>query len=169
MIVLIGSRVLRCGLSILVSLLNPLSKMLILTIEEGDELVRAVLTAGARGFVLKSDASRDLFRAVEALQCNETFVTSQIAERMRTDLWPGRPAGDHTASLPVLSGREREIIQLMAEGKSSKEMASHLNLSVKTVETHRSNIMRKLSLHSVSEVVLFAVKTKIVQVSILPR
>jgi DNA-binding NarL/FixJ family response regulator len=70
--------------------------------------------------------------------------------------------------LPTLTSREREIVQLLAEGKSSKEVASHLNLSLKTVETHRSNIMRKLNLHSVSELVLYAVRNNMVQVAIPP-
>jgi len=145
---------------------TPVSKILILTIEEGDELVRAVLHAGARGFVLKSDASRDLVTAVEALQSNKTFFTSRIAEKaVGGYLGQSQPA-QGTPSSPVLSSREREVVQLLAEGKTSKEIGSHLEVSVKTVETHRSNIMRKLNLHSVSELALYAVKNNIVQVPI---
>ena len=76
--------------------------------------------------------------------------------------------GRGRVALPALSAREREVVQLLAEGKSSKEIASHLELSVKTVETHRSNIMRKLNLHSLGNLVLYAVKNKIVQVAIFP-
>ena len=149
---------------------NPLSKILILTIEDGDELVRAVLDAGARGFVLKSDASRDLVTAVEALQCNKTFFTSRIAGMVLDGyLGQGAPAAEGKQALPTLSGREREVVQLLAEGKTSKEIASYLHLSVKTVETHRTNIMRKVNLHSVGELVLYAVKNKIVQVAIFPN
>jgi DNA-binding NarL/FixJ family response regulator len=148
---------------------NPQSKILILTIEDGDELLRAVIEAGARGIVFKSDASRDLLKAVEVLQCDGTFFTSRIAEMMRTrDARQGQSAAEERLSLPVRSGRQREIIQLMAEGKSSKQIASHLNLSVKTVDTHRTNLMRKLNLHSVSELVMFAVKNKMVQVVVFP-
>lgn len=145
---------------------NPLSKVLILTIEEGVELVRAVLNAGARGFVLKSDASRDLVTAVEALECNKTFFTSRIAERVVSGYLGQSQPAQGAVSSPVLSSREREVVQLLAEGKTSKEIGSYLELSVKTVETHRANIMRKLNLHSVSELVLYAVKNNIVQVSI---
>ena len=145
---------------------NAQSKVLILTITDADEMVRAVLAAGARGFVLKSDAARDLVTAVEALQSNKTFFTSRVAEMVLGGfLGRNRPAADGEVTLPSLTPREREIVQLLAEGKSSKEVASHLNLSVKTAETHRSNIMRKLNLHSVSGLVLYAVRNNMVQVA----
>lgn len=148
---------------------NPQTKVLILTITDADELVRAVLDAGARGFVLKSDATRDLISAVEALQSNKTFFTSRVAEMVLGGyLGRGVSAGDRSVSFPALTPREREVVQLLAEGKSSKEVATHLDLSVKTAETHRSNIMRKLNLHSVSELVLYAVKNNMVQVAIPP-
>jgi len=145
---------------------NAQSKVLILTITDADEMVRAVLAAGARGFVLKSDAARDLVTAVEALQSNKTFFTSRVAEMVLGGfLGRNRPTADGEVTLPSLTPREREIVQLLAEGKSSKEVASHLNLSVKTAETHRSNIMRKLNLHSVSGLVLYAVRNNMVQVA----
>ena len=148
---------------------NPQSKVLILTITDADEMVRAVLDAGARGFVLKSDAARDLVAAVEALQSNKTFFTSRVANMVLGGyLGRNRPAAADELSLPNLTAREREIVQLLAEGNSSKEVACHLNLSVKTAETHRSNIMRKLNLHSVSELVLYAVRNNMVQVTISP-
>ena len=148
---------------------NPQAKVLILTITDVDEVVRAVLDAGARGFVLKSDAARDLVAAVEALQSNKTFFTSRVADMVLGGyLGRNRPTPDSDAVLPTLTPREREIVQLLAEGKSSKEVASHLNLSVKTAETHRSNIMRKLNLHSVSGLVLYAVRNNMVQVALPP-
>ncbi len=148
---------------------NPQAKVLILTITDVDEVVRAVLDAGARGFVLKSDAARDLVAAVEALQSNKTFFTSRVADMVLGGyLGRTRPTPDSDAVLPTLTPREREIVQLLAEGKSSKEVASHLNLSVKTAETHRSNIMRKLNLHSVSGLVLYAVRNNMVQVALPP-
>jgi len=125
--------------------------------------------AGARGFVLKSDATRDLVAAVEALQSNKTFFTSRVAEMvLGGHLGHSGPAVNKGATLPSLTAREREIVQLVAEGKSAKEVASHLEISVKTAETHRSNIMRKLNLHSVAEVVLYAVKNHMVQVASPP-
>lgn len=146
---------------------NPQVKVLILTITDADEVVRAVLDAGARGFVLKSDAARDLVAAVEALQSDKTFFTSRVAELVLGGyLARNQAVADRDLTLPALTTREREVVQLLAEGKSTKEVASHLNLSVKTAETHRSNIMRKLNLHSVSELVLYAVKNNMVQVAI---
>jgi len=148
---------------------NPQSKVLILTISDADEMVRAVLDAGARGFVLKSDAARDLVAAVEALQSNKTFFTARVAEVLLGGyLGRSHPHADGELALPELTPREREIVQLLAEGNSGKEVASHLNLSVKTVETHRANTMRKLKLHSVSELVLYAVKNQMVQVATPP-
>jgi DNA-binding NarL/FixJ family response regulator len=148
---------------------NPRSRVLILTITDADEVVRAVLDAGARGFVLKSDAVRDLVLAVEALQSNKTFFTSRVADMVLGGyLGKSRPAADGEVALPSLTPREREIVQLLAEGKSTKEVAAHLRLSVKTAETHRSNIMRKLNLHSVSGLVLYAVRNNMVQVAIPP-
>ena len=150
---------------------DPLSKILILTIEDGNDLVRAVLDAGARGFINKSDASRDLVAAVETVLSNKIYFTSRIAE-MVLGGYLGQAQltteGRGRVASPALSAREREVVQLLAEGKSSKEIASHLELSVKTVETHRSNIMRKLNLHSLGNLVLYAVKNKIVQVAIFP-
>jgi DNA-binding NarL/FixJ family response regulator len=148
---------------------NPESKLLILTISDADEIVRAVLDAGARGFVLKSDAARDLVAAVEALQSNKTFFTARVAEVVLGGyLGRSRSHAGREMTLPDLTPREREIVQLLAEGRGSKLVASHLNLSVKTVETHRTNIMRKLKLHSVSELVLYAIKNQMVQVAIPP-
>jgi DNA-binding NarL/FixJ family response regulator len=145
---------------------NPQCKVLILTIADTDEVVRAVLDAGARGFVLKSDAVRDLVSAVEALQSNKTFFTSRVSEMVLGGfLGRNRPASDGKPRFPDLTPREREIVQLLAEGKSTKEVAGYLDLSVKTAETHRSNIMRKLDLHSVSELVLYAVRNNMVQVA----
>lgn len=148
---------------------NPQSKILILTITDADEIVRAVLDAGARGFVLKSDAVRDLLAAVEALLSNKTFFTSRVAEMVLGGyLGRNRPTTEGEVALPNLTPREREIVQLLAEGMSTKEVASHLDLSVKTAETHRSNIMRKLNIHSVSGLVLYAVRNNMVQVAISP-
>jgi DNA-binding NarL/FixJ family response regulator len=149
---------------------NPQCKILILTVTDTDEIVRAVLDAGARGFVLKSDAARDLVSAVEALQSNKTFFTSRVSDMVLGGfLGRNQPASDGGVKLTSLTPREREIVQLLAEGKSTKEVACHLDLSVKTAETHRSNIMRKLDLHSVSGLVLYAVRNNMVQVPVAPH
>jgi DNA-binding NarL/FixJ family response regulator len=145
----------------------PQTKVLILTLHDSDQVVREVLNAGARGFLLKSDAARDLVAAVEALRRNKTYFTSKVAAMVLEGyLKNGTPAGQVAApqTRHRLTPREREIVQLLAEGKSTKEVAVALGLSVKTAETHRSNIMRKLELHSVSDLVLYAVRNNIVHV-----
>lgn len=145
---------------------NPQIKILILTLHDSDQVVQEVLNAGARGFLLKSDAARDLVAAVEALRRDKIYFTPKVASMVLN----GYLHRDNGQSAPETNGRgrltprEREIVQLLAEGKSSKEVAVALGLSVKTAETHRSNIMRKLELHSVSDLVLYAVRNNIVHV-----
>jgi len=139
---------------------NPKIRILFLTIYDTEQVAKSVMQMGAKGLILKSDAVRDLVAAVEALQRNSTFFTSQMLQAS-----PGIDLRGRQRSLDkdILTQRERQVVQLLAEGKSTKEVASVLNLSVKTAETHRSNIMRKLGLHSVSELVLYAVRNNIVQ------
>jgi DNA-binding NarL/FixJ family response regulator len=142
---------------------NPRIKVLVLTLHDSDQVVQEVLNAGARGFLLKTDAARDLVAAVEAVRRGKTYFTPKVAA-MVLDGYLRRENGTATAP-PVrsrLTPREREVVQLLAEGKSSKEVAVALGLSLKTAETHRSNIMRKLELHSVSDLVLYAVRNNIV-------
>ena len=142
---------------------KPNACILILTIHDSEQVVREVLTAGARGFLLKSDAGRDLVAAVEALQNRRTFFTSKVAQMMLDGYL--RPHEDHQFSKQLLlTPREREVIQLVAEGKTTKEIAATLQLSVKTAETHRTNLMRKLDLHSIADLTLYAVRNGIVQV-----
>jgi DNA-binding NarL/FixJ family response regulator len=143
--------------------------ILILTMHDSDNVVREVLRAGARGFVLKSDAGRDLVAAVEALQLQRTFFTTRVSQMVlngfldRENRDTASEWRDETAS-GQLTSREREVIQLLAEGRTSKEVAVTLNLSVKTAETHRTNLMRKLGLHSVADLTRYAVRNGIVQV-----
>jgi DNA-binding NarL/FixJ family response regulator len=147
----------------------PEVAILILTMHDSDQVVREVLRAGARGFLLKSDAGRELVAAVEALQRQRTFFTTRVSQMVlegyldRDTREDGRQVkcaevGD------VLTAREREVIQLLAEGKTSKEVAVTLHLSVKTAETHRTNLMPKLGLHSVADLTRYAVRNGIVQV-----
>jgi DNA-binding NarL/FixJ family response regulator len=143
---------------------DPKVKVLILTMHESEQIVRDVLTAGARGYLLKTDAGRDLVSALEALAGRKTFFTSKVAEMVLGTYLNGGVA--RPLSKEILTGREREVVQLLAEGKSTKEVAVALGLSVKTAETHRSNLMRKLDIHSVSELVLYAVKNNIVHVPV---
>jgi DNA-binding NarL/FixJ family response regulator len=151
---------------------SPDVPILILTMLDSDQVVREVLRAGARGFLLKSDAGRDLVAAVEALQLRRTFFTTRVSQ-MVLDGYLDRENPDSAEeskqkkdddSAAILTGREREVIQLLAEGKTSKEVAVALHLSVKTAETHRTNLMRKLGLHSVADLTRYAVRNGIVQV-----
>ena len=141
----------------------PDARILILTIHDSEQVVREVLAAGARGFLLKSDAGRDLMAAVEALQHRRTFFTQKVAQMM-LDGYLRPPEEAEAAGQCVLTPREREVIQLVAEGRTTKEIATALSLSVKTAETHRTNLMRKLNLHSVADLTLYAVRNGIVQI-----
>ena len=141
--------------------MDPGARVLILTLHDSEQVIRDVLSAGARGFLLKTDAARDLVSAVDALRQDKTYFTSKVA----TMVLSGFLNGGMSAAISPLTAREREIVQLLAEGKSTKEVAVILGLSVKTAETHRSNIMRKLELHSVSDLVLYAVRNNIVHVA----
>jgi DNA-binding NarL/FixJ family response regulator len=143
--------------------MTPDARILILTVHHSEQVVREVLAAGARGFLLKSDAGRDLLAAVEALQHRRTFFTSSVAQMMLEGYLRPHDEGDSSGH-SVLTPREREVIQLVAEGKTTKEVATTLNLSVKTAETHRTNLMRKLDLHSVAALTLYAVRNGIVQI-----
>ncbi len=144
---------------------QPNQKILVLSVTDEEQLVQEVLAVGARGFVLKSDAARDLIAAVEALQAGTTFFTSHIEERvLRGYLNKRQDDADGVPHLSSLTLREREIVQLVAEGKCTKEVAVLLNLREKAAETHRSKIMRKLGFHTISELVLYAVQNHIIQV-----
>src|ERR1700724_1617339 len=146
---------------------DPHFKVIVLTITDSDQVIREALDAGARGFVLKSDAARDLISAVEALQHNRMFFTPRVNDMVLAGfLGKGHNGSNGESKSPTLTPREREVIQLLAEGKSSKEVACLLNLSTKTAETHRSNIMRKLDIHSIRDLVVYAVKNDIIQVQV---
>jgi DNA-binding NarL/FixJ family response regulator len=142
---------------------TPDARILILTVHDSEQVVREVLAVGARGFLLKSDAGRDLLAAVEALQHRRTFFTSSVAQMMLEGYLGPHDVG-YASRQVVLTPREREVIQLVAEGKTTKEVAAALSLSVKTAETHRTNLMRKLDLHSVAALTLYAVRNGIVQI-----
>ena len=142
----------------------PQTEVLILTMMESEELVREALAAGARGFLLKTDASRLLIAAIEALLQHKPYFTGTVSDVvLAVFLDPDEAAGTSAAGHGRLTPRETEVVQLLAEGKSSKEAAVRLGVSVSTVEAHRANIMRKLNLHSIAELVRYAVRNKIIQ------
>ena len=141
----------------------PRIEILILTMHDSEELVREVFEVGARGYVLKTDTGRDLVRAVEAVSEHKPFFTTKIAEIVLGG-YLGKRQPDSTQVRPSsLTSRELEVIHLMADGKSNKEVASLLGISAKTAEAHRINIMRKLDVHSVAEVVRYAVRNQLLE------
>jgi len=144
---------------------NPTIEVLILTMHESEELVRNVLAAGARGYVLKSDVTESLLSAVRALARHQVFISSKVTEVvLQGYLHGGTAPGGQASGLPnEISPREREIVQLVAEGRSNKDVTDLLHISVKTVETHRAHIMAKLDLHSVSDLVRYAIRNHIIE------
>jgi DNA-binding NarL/FixJ family response regulator len=137
---------------------SPSTEILILTMHESDELVQQVIEAGARGYVLKDDADRILIAAVDAARLHKPYFSTRVYPAADSS----DPSYDPTRSpRSRLTPREREILQLLAEGKSNKEVASLLSISVNTAEAHRANIMLKLDLHSVAELVHYAIRNKI--------
>lgn len=140
---------------------SPGTEVLILTMHDSEHMVQGVLDAGARGYILKDDADRNLLAAVEALRKHKPYLSSRVSAAVSQIAPSDVPEGERPARR--LTPREREIVQLLAEGKTNKEIASYLNISVKTAETHRANIMLKLNFHSVTELVRYAVKNKIIQ------
>jgi DNA-binding NarL/FixJ family response regulator len=134
---------------------NPRQKILFLTMYQSEQLARTVQQAGARGLLLKSEAGSELVTAIETVQRSGNFFSTRTSTELRGE--------QRSKCRETLTPRERQVVQLLAEGKTTKEVACVLDLSVKTAETHRSNIMGKLGLHSISEVVLYAVRNNIVQ------
>jgi DNA-binding NarL/FixJ family response regulator len=141
----------------------PDARLLFLSMHESEELVREILDIGAHGYILKSDAGRELAVAMRALRRGETFFTSRVAQiALRSHLHKHHGGRTESVTNGTLTPREREVLQLIAEGKSNKEAALALNISVMTVETHRANIMHKLGAHSIAELVHYAVRNKII-------
>jgi len=139
---------------------SPGTEILILSMHDSEHMIQGVLDAGAHGYILKDDADRNLLAAVESLRRHKPYLSSR-ASVAAAGAQPSSDGLDRPARR--LTPREREIVQLLAEGKSNKEIATYLNISVKTAETHRANIMLKMNFHSVTELVRYAVKNKIIQ------
>jgi DNA-binding NarL/FixJ family response regulator len=144
---------------------TPQTEVLVLTVHESEQALREVLDAGALGYVSKSDLDLNLSTAIESLLRHKPFLSSRVSEMMlerylKRDV-PPKPVG---AGPTILTPRQREIVRLLAEGKTNKEVALALGISVKTAETHRNNIMRKLHLRSFSHLVRYAVRHNLVEV-----
>ncbi len=140
----------------------PDTRVIVMTMHDSEELARRVLEAGARGYVLKSDAARDLANAVKAVMKGEPFFSGKISEMLLRG-YLTKPTQTQAEAIPSLTPREREVVQLLAEGKSSKEVAAVLGTSPATVETQRAKIMQKLDLHSVTDLVRYAIRNHIIE------
>jgi DNA-binding NarL/FixJ family response regulator len=137
----------------------PQTEVLILTAHDSEQMVHEAEACGARGYLLKSDVGRDLISAVESVRRHKFSLSPQIAKRSSLE----RGTNGHGIPLVRLTPREREIIQLLAEGHVNKEIATRLNISVKTAETHRTNIMRKIDVHSLPDLTRFAIRNHLVE------
>jgi DNA-binding NarL/FixJ family response regulator len=136
----------------------PQTEVLIFTMHESEPLIRELLEAGARGYLLKSDARRFLIAAVEALAHHQPFFTGRVSETLLSAYLANRaPLGD------LLTPRERNVVQLVAEGRSNKEAASLLGINLKTIETHRATAMRKIKANSTADLVRYAIRNKLVE------
>ena len=138
----------------------PGTEILVLTMHASEELIRQVLRAGAHGYVLKSDAGDHLVAAVRSLQRHQPFLTTRVTEVVLDGYLKG---GAGEAAGETLTPREREVLQLVAEGRSSKSIAAGLGVTVKTIESHRASLMRKLHLRTVADLVRYAVRNGLVE------
>jgi DNA-binding NarL/FixJ family response regulator len=141
---------------------RPKTEVLILTAHESEQLVREVLATGARGYILKGDTTRLLFTAIEAIAQHKPFFNGAAAEVVLGGYL--RPSQKEGLAPPSLTAREREIVQLLTEGGSNKDVAATLGISIRTVDAHRANVMHKLNLHSVTELVRYAIRNHIISV-----
>jgi DNA-binding NarL/FixJ family response regulator len=140
------------------------TEILILSISCSDELTREIIEAGARGYVLKSDADDDLLLTVEALAAHKPFFTRRAGEAIQCEVNTDEPVRKIPELLrDRLTSREREVLRLLGQGKRCKEIGSVLGISAKTAETHRANMMRKLNLHSMSDVARYALRNQIIE------
>lgn len=139
-------------------------EVLVLSVNDTEQMVREVIGAGARGYVLKSDAARDLVAAVGALLRHEQFFSPSVAASVRAaGLKVAGPKRPSLRPAGVLTRREREVLQLLAEGRANKAVAKQLGISVKTAETHRARVMRKLGMKSLAELVRYAIRNGFIE------
>jgi RNA polymerase sigma factor (sigma-70 family) len=141
---------------------NPQIGVIILSMHSDETYLTRALAAGAKGYLLKENADVDLDDAVISVARGKPFFSPAIANTLLEDYMRQLQQRGLNDSYDLLTDREKEILQLLAEGKSNKDIATALNLSTNTVETHRTRIMQKLDLHSVAEIILYAVRKRII-------
>jgi DNA-binding NarL/FixJ family response regulator len=138
---------------------TPATEVMIFTLHNGEDAIRRVLDAGARGYVFKSEADEQIVKAIEAMARHRAFFSSDLSEALFDNFIEHQGSGNHSMALTT---REREVVRLIAEGKSNKGIAYLLDISIKTVETHRSASMRKLNVHSTAQLVRYAVRCRLI-------
>jgi len=142
----------------------PGAEILVLSGHEDARLIQPAFDAGIRAYIFKSQARQHLVPAIASLLARKPYLTSEVSGVLFERTGPGQSKVEiERRPDAALTGREREIIQLLAEGRSNKQVAALLEISIKTVETHRASIMRKLNIESLSDLVLFAIRNKIVE------
>jgi len=141
---------------------SPSTSVIVLSMYSDEEFLIRALNAGAKGYLLKDSAEPDLVRAVRSVAQGKTFFSPDISHMLLEDYMRRLQQGGIQDSYDLLTEREREVLQLLAEGKSNKEAAQVLNVSLHTVETHRANFMQKLGLHNTAEIVIYAMRKRII-------
>lgn len=141
---------------------RPAISVVILSMHSDESYVLRALKAGARAYLLKDSAEADLIRAIRAVREGKSFFSPAVSKTLLEDYVHQLQQRGEEDSYELLTQREREILQLLAEGKSNKDVANHLNLSLYTVETHRAHILQKLGLHTVPDLILYAVRKGII-------
>jgi len=141
----------------------PQTEILIFTAHQTDELIREVFEAGAKSFIFKSEAHQFLVDAIQSLSQHKPFFTSKVSEVLFAEILGRSEDKPHAQTSNRLTAREREIVQLLSEGRSNQEVADVLGISVRTAETHRASILRKLGLKSLAELVRYAIRNSIVE------
>ena len=141
---------------------NPRAAVIMLSMYSDEEFLIRALSAGAKGYLLKDSAEADVLRAVHAVAQGRTYFTPSIAHTLLEDYIRRLQQEGVQDRYDLLTDREREILQLLAEGRSNKDVATLLNLSIHTVDTHRTNFMQKLGLHNTAEIVIYAMRKKII-------
>jgi two-component system, NarL family, response regulator NreC len=145
-----------------ITALLPKTSIVILSMHSDEGYVLRALKAGAKGYLLKDSAEGDLIEAIKAVSEGRTFFSPEVSKMLVEDYVREIRSREFEDSYELLSSREREILQLLAEGKTNKEIAGSLNLSVHTVESHRRNLHDKLNFHSFADLVLYAVRKRVI-------
>lgn len=143
---------------------SPASRVLILSMHSTEEFVRRAMKAGAHGYLVKDSAPLELPMAIEAVMRGEIYLSPRVSRHVVTGLIQGQGGERPESSMGTLTARQREILQLIAEGKSTKEIAFVLEVSVKTVETHRADLMERLGIRDVAGLVVFAIRNGLIDI-----